>query len=251
MQAGRSAVELSVYPLFSVIQQENLGDPHPVFGGGEGYVSPRFDAEARRWLRAELAEAGLSDRDRMTDFTGMLSIVQTARVEFYGWVTVGDDTYAVLAAAHGHNAFALTRRGDRVSFRRVRPDRLAEAVLEQLPDLPPGRGESISVREAEVGRAGPRPVMRRASGGVPQSEQVRRFNALVRTPRLGGAKFYAARRDDAGQRIRSQSWLDLIDLPGGRWAIYATTARGERTVNAVPATAPLVAAKLNDLLRTR
>jgi hypothetical protein len=61
---------------------------------------------------------------------------------------------------------------------------------------------------------------------------------------------YAARRDEAGNRIRSQGWLDLIDLPEGRWAVYATAGRGERTINAVAATPALVAAKLTALLRT-
>lgn len=250
MQTGRSAVELSVYPLISVIQKENLGDPHPVFGGGEGYVSPRFAGEAERWLRAELAEAGLGDRGRLVDFTGMLSIVQKARTEFYGWVTTQDETYAVLVAANGHNAFAVTRHGDRVAFRRVHPDRLAEATVERLPEMPPGRGESISVLESEVGRSGPKQVLRRASGSA-RSEQARRLDALLRTPRRGGTKLYAAHRDDTGQRIRSRTWLDLLDLPDGRWAVYTTTGRGERTVNAVPATQQLVTQKLNDILRSR
>ncbi len=237
-----------MYSLFSVIQQENLGDPHPVFGGGEGYVSPRFADQAGRWLRAELAEAGLADRGGMTDFTGMLRIVQTARTEFYGWVTTHDGSYTVLAAANGHNAFVVTRRGDRVAFRRTRPERLAEAVVERLPDVPAGRGESISVREAETNKQ--RQLMRRPSG-APRSEQARRLDALLRAPRSGGAKLYAARRDDAGQRIRSQGWLDLFDLPDGRWAVYATTGRGERAVNAVPAPRSLVVAKLHDLMRAR
>lgn len=246
---GGSSVELSVYPLLSVIHKENLGDPHPVFAGGEGYVSPRFAGEAERWLRAELAEAGLADRGLMTDFTGMLSIIQTARTEFYGWVTDNDDVYSVLVAAHGRNAFAVTRRSDRVSVRRVRSDRLAEALVDRLPEVPAGRGESISVREAEMTRSGPRPVLRRPTGPA-RSEQARRLDALFRVPRRGGAKLYAARRDEAGNRVRSRDWLDLIDTVEGRWAVYATTGRDERSINAAAATPALVAAKLTDLLRT-
>jgi hypothetical protein len=234
-----------VFPLINVLNRANLGDPHPVLAGGEGYVSHRLAGDIDRWLDAELTEAGLADRDRLADFTGMLSIVQRARTEFYGWVTSDGETYAVLAAAHGRNAFALTRRGERVAFRRVSPDRLAEAVLERLPDVPPGHGESISVREAELSGSGSRPVLRRVSGAA-RSEQARRLDALLRAPRRGGAKLYAAHRDDAGNRVRSPRWLNLVDLPDGRWVIY-TTGRGERTVNAVPATPRLVAEKLNDL----
>jgi hypothetical protein len=241
-------LELSVHPLVSLIHKENLGDPHPVFAGGESYVSHRFVAEAERELRAELAGAGLADRDRLADFTGMLSVIQRAHTEFYGWVDNNQGAYAILAAAHGRSAFALTRRGDHLTFRRVGADRLVEALLEQLPDIPPARGESFSVREAELNDSGPRPVLRRSSGPV-RSEQAKRLDALLRAPRSGGAKLYAARRDEAGNRIRSRAWLDLIDLPDGRWAIHLTT-RGERTVNAAPATAPFVAARLADLLRT-
>ena len=246
---GRSAVELSLYPLVSMLKRARLGDPHPVLAGGERYVSHRFAGEAERWLDAELAEAGLSDRSQLADFTGMLAIIQRAQIEFYGWITSNDETYAVLVAAHGRSAFALTRRGDRVAFRRIGPDRLAAALLEQLEEVPPGRGEAISVREVEVARVGPRPVLRRASDAA-RSEQARRLDALLRAPRRGGAKLYAARRDDAGNRVRSRAWLDLVDLPDGRWAVYTTTSRGERTIHAVTATAQFVAERLDDLLRT-
>jgi hypothetical protein len=229
VRAGRSAVELSVHPLVSLIHKENLGDPHPVFAGSERYVSHRFAGDAERELRVQLAEAGLVDRAQVADFTGMLSIVQRARIEFLGWVTSHDEAYSVLVAAHGRNAFALTRRGERVAFRRVSPDRMAEALLDRLPDTPPGRGESMSVSEAEIRR--------------PRGEQARRLDALLRTPRQAITKIYAAHRDDAGNRIRSRTWLDLIDLPDGRWAVYTT----KRTVNAAAATSALVAAKVSDL----
>jgi hypothetical protein len=249
VQTARSAVELSVYPLIALIRKENLGDPHPVLAGGEQYVSHRFASEAERTLRTELTEAGLADRSRLADFTGMLSIVQQARTEFYGWVIGNGDTYSLLVAAHGRNAFTLTRRGDRVTFGRVSSDRLAEALVQRLPEAPPGRGESITVREAEVARSKPRPVLRRSSGTA-RSEQARRLDALLRAPRHSFVKLYAARRDDAGNRIRSREWLNLLDLPEGRWAVYTTAGRGERTVNAVAATPALIATRLTELLRT-
>lgn len=242
------AVELSVHPLIALIHKENLGDPHPVLAGGEEYVSHRFTDEAERSVRAELAGAGLTDRSQLADFTGMMSIIQTARTEFYGWVSGDGGTYAVLVAANGRNAFALTRRGDRISFRRVSADRMPEALMERLPEVPPGRGESISVREVEVTKSEPRQVMRRVSSPT-RSEQARRLDALLRAPRRGIAKLYAARRDDAGNRVRSREWLTLLDVADGRWAIYATAGRSERAVNAVAATPALVATRLTELLR--
>ena len=249
MQIARSTVELSVHALIALLRKESLGVPHPVLAGGEHYVSPRSAGEAERAFRAELARAGLSDRGRLTDFTGMLSIIQQARTEFYGCVTGREDAYSVLVAAHGRNAFAVSRRGDRVQVQRVSSSRLAEAVVERLPDVPPGSGQPIAVREAEATRSGSRPVLRRSSGPG-RSDQARRLDALLRTPRQGVAKLYAARRDDGGDRIRSRVWLDLIDLSEGRWAVYTTAGRGERTINAVAADPARVAAKLTDLLRT-
>jgi hypothetical protein len=249
VHAARAAVELSVYPLIALIHKENLGEPHPVFAGGEQYVPPRLAGESEEALRGALAEAGLADRGALADFTGMLSIIQTARTEFYGWVTGNDDPYSLLVAAHGRNAFALTRRGDRVAFRRVGSDRTAEALVDRLPDVPPGRGESISVREAEVTRSGSRPVLRRSSGPA-RSDQARRLDALLRAPRQGFVKLYAARRDDAGNRIRSREWLNLLDLSEGRWLVYTTAGRGERVVNAVAATPALIATRLTELLRS-
>jgi len=242
------AVELSVYPLISLLHKENLGDPHPVLAGGELYVSHRFASESERWLRSELAEAGLADRSQLADFTGMLSIIQSARIEFYGWVTTHDDSYSLLAAAHGRNAFALIRRGEYVSFGRVSPERLAEALVSQLPDVRAGHGESISVRAAELGSTNG--VVLRGASGTTRSEPARRLNTLFRTPRRGIAKLYAARRDDAGNRVRSREWLDLFDLPEGRWAVQTTTARGERMITAVPAPPALIAARLTELLRS-
>jgi hypothetical protein len=143
----------------------------------------------------------------------------------------------------------MSRHGDHVRFRRVGADRLAEALVDQLPEVPLGRGESISVREAEATSSGPRPIMRRASG-PPRSERARRLDALLRTPRHSAAKLYAARRDDNGNWIRSREWLTLLDLADGRWAVYPTTSRSERAVNAVAATPTLVATRLTELLRS-
>jgi ESX secretion-associated protein EspG len=248
VQTGRSTVELSVYPLISLIHKENLGDPHPILAGGELYMSHRFVSESERWLRGELAEAGLADRSQLADFTGMLSIIQAARTEFYGWVTTQDDSYSVLAAAHGRNAFVLIRRGEYVSFRRVSPERLAEALVDQLPDVPAGQGESISVAAAELGSTSG--TVLRGASGTTRSEPARRLIALFRTPRRGVAKLYSARRDDAGNRVRSREWLDLFDVSEGRWAVHTTAGRGERIINAVAAPPTLIAAKLTELLRT-
>jgi hypothetical protein len=244
-------VELSVLPLISLLRRENLGDPHAVFAGGERYVSPRFADEAADQLRRELAGAGLGGRESLYDFVDELALVQRASTEWYGWVTGDNENYAVLAASAGRRAAVVVRLGERVRFEAVEPDRLVEAFVHRLPAMRPAAGEPISVLAAEFDARGERQegsIMRRSGSGRPDG--ARRLDSLLREPRLGGAKLYAASRDRAGVRGRSAEWLTVLDVASGRWVIYPTLGRGERAINAVPGTPHTLAAKLTELHRT-
>ena len=247
----RRGVELPVLPLVSLLRQENLGDPHAIFAGGERYVSPRFADEASALLREELAAAGLDRRDALDDFVDSLALVQRAAIEYYGWVTSGGENVTLLTASIGRRAVAVVRHGNRVHFEPVDPDRLVEALVQRLPEARPGAGDSVSVLASEFTGRGNRQagsIMRRTGSG--RSDDARRLDALLKEPRVGGAKLYAAARDRAGVRTRSAEWLNVLDLAGGRWLVYPTLGRGERAINAVPATPHLLAAKLGELSRT-
>lgn len=251
--SGRRGVEVSLQALLSLVRADNLGDPHPILAGGELYVSPRFSRDAQRAIREDMDAGGLDDRDRLDELRNTLGLVhQSARTEYYGWITQGGEVSAVLVAAIGRIAAVLTRTGDRVRVERADSTRLAESLLRRLPDAPAGRGESITVRETDYnaahGRAAGRVVHRTAAATRP--EQVRRLDALLRAPRYAAARLYAASRDDAGNRSRSREWISVLDLEHGRWLVYATLGRGERAITAVPATIPLATTKLAELLRT-
>src|SRR5687767_8948863 len=106
-------VWLPVTTLVSLSQQESLGEPHPVLAGGERYVSPRFatvDAQVDNTVRDAVAR------------------VQRARVEYYGWITDGNRSYAVLVAGRGRAAVVLVREGDRVRIEQADPDRLVQEL---------------------------------------------------------------------------------------------------------------------------
>ncbi|HEV7652130.1 MAG TPA: ESX secretion-associated protein EspG [Actinophytocola sp.] len=248
---GGRGVELPVLALAGLLRRENLGDPHAIFAGGERYVSPRVAGAAEALLREELAGAGLGGRDALHDFLDTLSLVQRASAEFYGWVSSGDEDTALLVAATGRRAVAVVRNGDRVRFEPADPDRPAEGLVYRLPDVRAGAGDSVSVLDTEFrarGNREPGSIMRRSGSG--RSDGARRLDALLKEPRAGGAKLYAAVRDRAGVRTRAAEWLTVLDLAGGRWVVYPTLGRGERAVNAVPATPQLLAAKLDELGRT-
>lgn len=249
MRTGRT-VELSVFPLLSLMQKENLGEPHAVFAGGERYVSPRFADQAARVVQQELQDAGLGERGEFDSFLDLVNIVQRASLEYYGWVTTSDEAYSVLVAAYGRNAVLVVRSGERVRFERCDPDRMAETLVWRLPDNGVAHGEPFSVRHADFhaprGRA-EGSVMRRSSPARP--EGARRLDALLNAPRLAVAKLYTAKRDMNGVRQRSERWLTVLDLVDGRWALSVSQMRGERWINAAPGTHQHIGDKVLELAR--
>ncbi|MGB3441838.1 MAG: ESX secretion-associated protein EspG [Actinophytocola sp.] len=249
MQTGRK-VELSVFPLLSLMQKENLGEPHAVFAGGERYVSPRFSAEAERVVRQELDAAGLGGRREFDEFVDLVNVVQRATVEYYGWVTTTDEAYSVLVASYGRSAVLVVRSGERVRFERCDLDRMIETLVWRLPDTGVAHGEPFSVRHTDFhaprGRA-EGSVMRRSSAARP--EAARRLDALLKAQRFAVAKLYAAKRDVNGVRHRSDRWLTVLDQADGRWALSVSQmTRGERWISAAPGTHQYIAGKMLELV---
>jgi ESX secretion-associated protein EspG len=250
MRTGR-AVEISVFPLLSLIQKENLGEPHALFAGGERYVSPRFAAEAERVLQQELKDAGLGERRDYLEFVDLVNVVQRATSEFYGWVTSVDESYGVLAGSYGRNAVTLARLGERVRLERCDPNRMLEALVWRLPDVSVARGDSYSVRHTDFHAPRARvdgSVMRRSASARP--EGARRLDALLDARRYAVTKLYAAKRDSGGYRQRSEQWLTVLDLVDGRWTLSVNQARGERWINAAPGTPSVITERLVELART-
>jgi hypothetical protein len=243
----RRAIELSVTALVTVIRKEKLGEPHTVLAGGELYFSPRFQQEADRELRQELARAGVDG-----DFRDTLAVMQYARTEYYGWITTGSSSTAALVAGGGRSAVLVVREGDQVRISEADPDRLAATLVYQLPEVPAGRGESISIRAEDYSPPNATPSGYLSQPRSARSREARRLDTLLLAERRGGAQLYAARRDHTGTRYRAKEWITVLDVTGyGRWAVYSTAGRGERAINAVPATDGLLAAKLTDLLQSR
>jgi hypothetical protein len=249
MRTGRK-VELSVFPLLSLMQKENLGEPHAVFAGGERYVSPRFAEQAARVVQQELADAGLENPGDYGSFLDLVNVVQRASVEYYGWVTTTDEAYSVLVAAYGRSAVLVVRSGERVRFERCDLDRMVETLVWRLPDHGVAYGEPFSVRHSDFhaprGRA-EGSVMRRSSSARP--EGARRLDALLKAQRTAVAKLYTAKRDMNGVRQRSERWLTVLDLVDGRWALSVAQVRGERWITAAPGTHQHIGDKVLELAR--
>ncbi|HEX2291223.1 MAG TPA: ESX secretion-associated protein EspG [Pseudonocardiaceae bacterium] len=238
-------VELPVFVLINIVRRENLGEPPTVLAGGEQYVPARFEAQARRILDAELARAGVRSDSH---FRPLLELITKAQVEYYGWIDSQDGSLAVLAAARGRAAVLVVRRGDTVVLGPTDANRLPQTVAAQLSDVPAARGPSLSVRAVDFSPARPAGgVLRQATAARPH--QARLLDELLRQPRLGGARLYAATRDHTGTRQRSADSLTVLDVAQqGRWLVYFTAKTGDRAINVVPGPPATVAAKLADLL---
>jgi hypothetical protein len=249
MRTGRVA-EISVFPLLSMIQKENLGEPHALFAGGERYVSPRFADEAARVLQQELKDAGLGERRDYLDFVDTVNVVQRATVEYYGWVTSVDETYAVLVASFGRQAVLLTRTGETVRFERCDADRTVEELVWRLPEVAVGRGDTISVshNDFHAPQRAAGSVMRRSASTRPDS--ARRLDALLKAQRHAVTKLYVAKRDADGVRQRSEQWLTVLDLVEGRWALSVVQSRREKWINAAPGTPQVIGERLGELARS-
>ncbi|WP_208297611.1 ESX secretion-associated protein EspG [Actinophytocola oryzae] len=237
-------------PLFSLLQKENLGEPHTIFAGGERYFSPRFSRVAAEVFRRELAEAGLGNEADYLDFVDMVGVVQRATTEFYGWVTGVDEHYGILVASHGRHAVSLRRSGDSVSFERCDAERTLDTLVANLPDVPAGQGDAISVSHADfhAGSRAPGSVMRRSSAARP--EAARRLDALLDVRRRFVTKIYAAKKDDQGVRTRSSRWVTVLDLVDGRWVLSVGQSRQERWIRVAPGTPRLISDRLSELART-
>jgi hypothetical protein len=250
MRAGR-AVEISVSPLFSLLQKENLGEPHTILAGGERYFSPRFVVESERVVQRELSEAGLGDRRDYLDFLDVVNVVQRATSEFYGWVAGSGEDYGLLVASTGRHAVSVLRTGERVRFERQEPEKMVDALVWSLPDVPVGRGEAISIGHSEFHSSqsrAPGSVMRRSASARPDA--ARRLDALLDAPRRFVTKIYAAKKDSRGVRQRSERWVTVLDLVDGRWAVSVTQARREKWISAAPGTPQLLAERLGELARS-
>lgn len=243
----RNGTEVSVYSLIFAIESEKLGDPHSVLVGEERFVSRRIRHKVERAVWDDLNQQGLASGNRLDDeFRDALATIQRAGTEYYGWITGGEDSYGLLVAASGRDAFAMVRSGGSAQIWRVRPEYIVDEVIARLPEVPSGRGKSISVLAADYTPASGSGPTYLSGGTSARHPEARRLDAFLQEPRLGGGKLYAATRDHTGRRQRSASWVTFLDFPHGRWLTYRTEG-AEPSINAVPGTPQVLAKKLVEL----
>ncbi|MFI9006108.1 ESX secretion-associated protein EspG [Actinosynnema sp. NPDC053489] len=208
---SRAPVVLSDTAFDVLWRHEDLGEHHTVL-----HVPP---AEANA---LEVEHALRREGVRVDEALEALRVLAFADFECFGWIAFNREvTLPVVAAAAGrHGVFALRDNGH-VRLGALRGDP-SDTLVACLPELPAGRGSSINARAEEAQRS-------------------RALVELLRRPRTGVAKLFAARRDRYGRRRRSDSFVTTLDCPDGRWLVVRyTDDRGQHWVHATPATRPII-----------
>ncbi|MFI9388624.1 ESX secretion-associated protein EspG [Kutzneria sp. NPDC052558] len=256
----RDRVELPADVLTTVLRWEGIDRPHTVLAVTALWMDDDTRREVDRKVLAELANRGLADgRGVDAGFRATMGAIARPAVEFYGWISTGPDMTGVLAVASGSEAVLIIRHDETVTLYAARPDSLAEAVVAQLPAVPPAHGRSLNVPETDLSGARPAQDSDEGFAGFGSqtgpSTDVKLFNTLMNEPRTATSQLYVAVRDGLGRRVRATHNLSVIDVaPGrsaeGRWMTQeATNGAGGNWVYAAPANPQALTAKLYEMVR--
>jgi hypothetical protein len=239
--------------LTRLVRAENIGELPEVLAPVEGWRPQVEDQAMDRRLREECTRLGwLDQRGRLdVDVAAALAVLCRPSVEFAGWITVGDSTAGVIAAATGRSALLAVGLDGWVSLRSVGSASLPRMVVAQTPDVGVGRGEPFRVRRADVlafdgGQ-------RRSHGGVavhPVPLEVRRLHEIAALARTGAGEFRVAVRDGVGRRQITSDTVSYVDTVVGRYVTLARTVDGEVEMFIAPADHGALIARLLDARRS-
>jgi hypothetical protein len=194
----------------------------------------------------------LDNRGRVdVEVAASLAVLCRAGAEFYGWINEGDRTKGVLAAAIGREALLAVRNGATVTATQIRPESLPMALVNQLPDVPPARGEAVNVLRSDMlASVGGRQRTAAGVGMRPAPPEVRIVQQIIAQPTTGGGELYVAIRDRMARRRPVPDPLRYADTEFGRWLNHTTTTSdGEQRILVAPATRTDLAARLQEMHR--
>jgi hypothetical protein len=246
---------------------EDIGEPHNVLADAMTWLDEDEQRAADRQAWDLLARHGLAGpRGLHPEFRDLVRLIDRPETEFFGWITAPQVDIGVLVSVGRRNAGLVVRDQPAgvVRVHRIHPDGALDALMAQLPPVPPARGASVSVPEAEMReRPGPRVRPLAEQTGFTSLAAVRReqeaserpevtaLKEIVNQPRTGGGQLYAARWTSMGVRKRVERPVIYLDTATGRWLTQVRRSpSGESWVVAAPATPQLLASRLREALRT-
>jgi ESX secretion-associated protein EspG len=247
-------LKLHMEALARLVLMENLGDLHVTLRPQSVWRRKADRQLLETEARNEFQRLGLLDRRGRIDVevTAALAVLCRAGAEFYGWINQGEDTRGVLAGAIGREALLAVRDGALVTITQIRPETLPNALVAQTPEVPPARGEAVSVLRSDMlATVGGRQRTAAGVGMRPAPPEVRVVQRVIEQPVTGGGELYVAVRDRMGRRVPVRDPLRYADTVTGRWLNQATpTQDGDERVLVAPASRSDLVGRLQQMHRT-
>jgi hypothetical protein len=247
-------ITITVDVLARVLHTTGVGEPPITLADGAVWVDPQTDAaDAQRAWQA-LADAGLDGAAGAdSGFIDTLVVLARPSVEYYGWITHDDVTFAVQASALGDEGVLAIRQGDEVRLAPADPARLAETLIACLPSVPAAQGRSMNLPLAQV-RAELTTSRQDASEvavldpACPKPDhRASAFTQLARLPATGAGELHTAIRSrDTGRRVDAALSVGYQDTVDGRWLVQVVSGHDDDWVIAVPATPALLLARVRE-----
>lgn len=195
----------------TVLEKENLGEPHPTLPGAHLWYPP--DEEHRRNVRVlnELRRQGLIQGTRVSDdFLETLTVMQRASVEYYTFIAnkeTGQTT--VRTAAIGRDAVLVQWAGDDViKIAPIPVEQMGVRLAVALPETPAAQVHSMSCDNADL-----EAILKDKT--LPTTKSVsdaRRMKRWFEMDRINVGQLFAAVRDSAGMRRATKApipgWMD-------------------------------------------
>lgn len=236
--------------LARLVALENLGDLHPTLKPTAVWRRRSDEEELDRKVHGELG--AFDDRGRVeAELAASLAVLCRASTEVYGWIQREDRTIGVLAGAIGREAILAVRDGVKVELRQIRPENLAEALVGQTADVPPGRGDTATFLQSDaLASVGGRRETAAGVGTMPASREIRLAQRIAAAPTTGGGQLSVAVRDGLGRRRACEHPLRYADTESGRWVNLMTPLPGgDNRILVAPASKPDLVARLHELQR--
>lgn len=248
VDVSSGAVELPVFALAALIEWAAVGEPHIVLRPEPVWRSREEAAALSSATVDALTDAGLLRGQGQVDqqLLDVLPLLTTPVTEYYGWFSVDGATRGVLAAAGPMDALLAVRTGDLVRLTPVSRTALAEALLAELPDIPPARGTSLTVTADEI-------IELHAPADVSERRVPPHVTEMMRTvnqPVRDGGELYAGHRDALG-RHTVRGPVRYGDTEQGRYLNYTLGYGDTLRMVLAPATPAALTAALATVEPTR
>jgi ESX secretion-associated protein EspG len=249
------AFSLSHMEFDFVWERLDVGErPYPLEGPSHGMTFDERD-QLRKQVFDDLSGRGLADGDDLAqDLEDMLLLLVRNSVTIDGQLMIRD-RLQVLAAARGERGVLAVLTEDVLRLIPVRGTALPAALVQLLPDTPPGPGGEVRMPNAafttaveEYERLGFTAFESALADAGVTGRDIRTLATLVETDRRAGGQFAANATDRMNRRTRTPV-LNWVDTDAGRYSVQASTSQdGETWLTFAPADSARIEHRLRELL---